>query len=110
MSKVEGARAMRAMGAEKKEKGSSKSEKKVHKMEIRHGASGGYIVTHHQKPKAESMMSGAQEPQEHVIPDAEALQQHVAANMGDSEPAPGASPDQAAGAAQAAPDPGGPGQ
>lgn len=107
MSKVEGARAMRAMGAEKKEKGSSKGEKKVHKMEIRHGASGGYIVTHHQKPKAESMMSGAQEPQEHVIPDAAALQQHVAANMGDSESAQGASPDPTA---QAAPDQGEPGQ
>ena len=107
MSKAEGTRAMRAMGgSEKKEKG--KSDHKVHKMEIRHGASGGYIVTHHQKPKAESMMSGAQEPQEHVIPDAAALQQHVAQNMGDSEPAPAASPDQAAGAAQAAPDQGEP--
>lgn len=97
MSKVEGGRAMRAMaGSEKKEK--SKSSKKVHKMEIRHAANGGYIVEHKHKPSPESMMS-QQEPEEHQIPDVAALQQHVADNMGDSAPAEapqGAAPAEAA--------------
>jgi hypothetical protein len=104
MSKVTGSRAVRAMGSEKKEKGKSSKKSKIHRMEIRHAASGGYIVTHHQKPAADSMLGGAQEPEEHAVPDVAALQQHVAANMGDGAPAPAAPP------AEAAPAQGMPGQ
>lgn len=104
MSKAKGTRALRAMGGSEKKKDEPKNHK-IHKMEIRHGAKGGFIVEH-KKPVSESMASGPQEPEEHVIPNMAALQQHVQDNLGDSQPAQGAEPDPA----EAAPAQGEPGQ
>lgn len=89
-----GKSAMKAMAGEKKKESKPVAKKhKVHKMEIRHAANGGFIVEHKHAPSAESMMtSGPQEPEEHQIPDVAALQQHVADNMGDGQPAPAAPP------------------
>jgi hypothetical protein len=63
-------------------------------MEIRRGASGGYIATHHMKPKLGEMQD---EPEEHVLPDMNQLQQHLSENMGD-QPDQQAQPSPAAGA------------
>jgi hypothetical protein len=60
-----------------------KTGKHVHEMHIRHAASGGYIAKHHFKPQAGSGMP--EEPEEHAIPDMNALTQHVQDNM---QPAP----------------------
>lgn len=71
-----------AMGGKKKSKSKSKHKKggkHVHEMNIRHAASGGYIAKHHFKPQAGSGMP--EEPEEHAIPDMNALTQHVQDNM-----------------------------
>ena len=78
-------RSTAGMGGSKKEskpKSDSKksSKKHVHKMEIRRGASGGYIATHHHKPAADGSQD---ESEEHVLADLPQLQQHVEQNMGD---------------------------
>jgi hypothetical protein len=87
-------RSTAGMGGSKKSSSKSESKKSskkhVHKMEIRRGASGGYIATHHSKPKPGEM---ADEPEEHVLPDMNQLQQHLSENMGDqpdqqAQPAP----------------------
>lgn len=72
-------RAGSAMSGKKKSKSKGKKGgKHVHEMHIRHAASGGYIAKHHFKPGG----GGApQEPEEHAIPDMDALQQHVGDNM-----------------------------
>jgi hypothetical protein len=77
-----------AMGGSRKKSKTKKKKggKHVHEMHIRHGASGGYIAKHHFKPGADGM---PQEPEEHAIPDMDALQQHVADNM---QPGPQPSP------------------
>lgn len=73
-------------------------------MHIKRGKSGGFIVSHHHAPDETGAM---QEPDDHVIPDMQALQSHVADNMGDQGPAPPPSPDmsQAAGPGAGAPPP-----
>ena len=77
-------RSTAGMGGSKKSSSkpeSKKSGKKhVHKMEIRRGASGGYIATHHSKPKPDGSHD---ESEEHVLADLPQLQQHVEDNMGD---------------------------
>lgn len=57
---------------------SKKKKKPVHRMNIRHAASGGYIAEHQFKP---SMNGPAQEPEEHAIPDMDALKAHVEQHM-----------------------------
>lgn len=75
-------RAGSAMGGSKKKSKSKKKKggKHVHEMHIRHAASGGYIAKHHFKPQPGG--SGMpEEPEEHAIPDMNALTQHVQDNM-----------------------------
>lgn len=85
--------------------GSHKSSGKPHSIHVRRGKSGGFIATHHHKAAAGEM---AQEPEDHVVPDMDSLQQHMQAQMGDQPPAPAPQPDPSAGAgpAAAAPQPG----
>src|SRR5690348_14733581 len=91
MRSITGGRAERAMASEKKKESKSTSKKhKVHRMEIRHAANGGFIVEHKHKPEPGEMTMP--EPEEHQVPDVAALQQHVADNMGDGQPAPAAPP------------------
>lgn len=66
-------RAHSVLGGHKKKKG---GKSKVHKMEIRHAANGGFIVEHKRKP------SDMQDPEEHQIGDMDQLKQHVEDNMG----------------------------
>jgi hypothetical protein len=68
---------------------------KPHSIHVKRAHSGGFIATHHHKPVAGEMTP---EPEEHVIPDAEALQAHMQDQMGDQPPAPQPPPDPAAGA------------
>ena len=80
-----------AMGGKKKSKSKSKPKSKakkggkpVHEMHIRHAKSGGFIVKHHFKPQPTQQGGGGgmpQEPEEHAVPDMDALQQHVGDNM-----------------------------
>lgn len=85
-----------------------KSGKKPHSIHVRHAASGGYIATHHHKPSKESMLDSS-EPEDHILPDMQALQQHMADNMPQPEDQGQPSPDQSGGAPppppQAAPAP-----
>ncbi len=90
-------RAKSGMGGSKKSK--SKSGKKPHSMHIRRGKSGGFIVEHHHMPDEDGMTAPTEE---HVVPDLQALQDHVAENMGDQGAAP-QSPDPNAQAQSAAP-------
>jgi NADH dehydrogenase/NADH:ubiquinone oxidoreductase subunit G len=80
------------LGGSKKK--SSSKKRHVHRMEIRHGASGGHIITHHFKPEEDE--NGAMqtpESEEHVMPASEGnqmLAQHVAEHMAppqEAEPA-----------------------
>jgi len=77
----------------------SKSGGKPHSIHVRRGHSGGFVATHHHKPDADGQM---QEPEEHVIPDMQSLNQHMSDSMGDQPPAP-AAPDPAAAQAAAPP-------
>lgn len=76
-----------------KKKSSAAKKRHVHRMEIRHGASGGHIITHHFKPEEdENGNMQTPESEEHVMPPSEGnqmLAQHVAENMA---PPPGAAP------------------
>jgi hypothetical protein len=81
--------------------GHKKSGGKPHSIHVRRGHSGGFVATHHHKPGEDGSM---QEPEEHVIPDIDSLNQHMASNMGDQPPAPAAPPPDPA-AAQGAPPP-----
>ena len=103
-------RATAGMGGGKKSGKSGKSGSKgkhPHSIHIKRGASGGFIVTHHHKAKEGEQ---AQEPEDHVVPDMDQLQQHLAENMGD-QPDQGAEPSpEAAPPAQAQAGPGGPPQ
>lgn len=74
--------------------GKSKSGGKPHSIHVRRGKSGGFIATHHHKAEEGGM---APEPEDHVIPDLDGLQAHMASNMGDQPPAPPATPPIAAG-------------
>jgi hypothetical protein len=87
-------RAKSGMGGSKKSK--HKSGTKPHRIEIRHGKSGGHIVTHHFQPDENGM---AQPSEEHVMPDQASLLDHIAQNTDNQAVAP--SPD--ASAAQAPP-------
>jgi len=83
--------------------GHGKSHGKPHSVHVRRAKSGGFIATHHHKA-AEGEI--APEPEEHVIPDSDALAQHMQDNLGDQPPAPPAEPPPAAAPAAAAPAPG----
>lgn len=75
--------------------GKKKPAKKLKEIRTRKGKSGGFIHEHH-------FSGGEHEPEEHVSPDAQAMLQHMMANMGggaSAAPAPAADPD----AGQAAP-------
>lgn len=66
--------------------GKSAKKHKVHSMHIRKAASGGYIVKHqHETPEPPEP---PQPDQEHVVPDMEALHEHMDEHMGD-QPAAG---------------------
>lgn len=82
-------RAKSAMG------GGHKSSGHPHSIHARRAHSGGFIATHHHKAGADGSMP---EPEEHVLPDMESLQAHMAQNMGDQPPAPAPQPPDAAGA------------
>jgi len=74
--------------AEKEKKHESKSESKPKKhkvkiMHIRKADSGGYVAGHELPP---DMMTGKVPPeQEHILPDIEAMKQHVQDHMGPDE-------------------------
>jgi hypothetical protein len=73
-------------GAKKSSNKKSSSKKRhVHRMEIRHGASGGHIITHHFKPEEdENGNMQTPESEEHIMPPSEGnemLAQHVAEHM-----------------------------
>jgi hypothetical protein len=71
-------------------KSSKKSGKKPHSIHIRRGKSGGFIATHHHQADDGGQ---APEPEDHVVPDLQSLQSHIAENMGDQGAAPPPSPD-----------------
>ena len=89
-------RAHSVLGGSHKSKSKGKG-KKPHHISIRHGKSGGHIVTHHFEPDA----SGTAQPdEEHIMPDKAALMDHLDQNIQD-QPAPQAPPPDAS--AQQAP-------
>ena len=96
-------RAKSMMGGKKSS--GKKSGKKPHHIEIHRGKSGGFIVHHHFKADAGGM---PEEPEQHVVPDVGALQDHVADTMGDQGPAPSPSPAPAAAAGPGPAAPAGP--
>ena len=76
--------------------GKKSKSSKPHSIHVRRGHSGGFVATHHSK-------GADSEPEEHVLPDLQSLQDHMSQNMGDQPPAPAAPPPDAA--AQGAPPP-----
>jgi hypothetical protein len=84
-------RAHSVLGGSHKSKG-SKSKNKHHHIEIRHGKSGGHIVTHHFMPGDDGMTP---DPEEHVMPDKASLMDHLDQNIPDQS-APMAPPPDAA--------------
>lgn len=62
---------------------------KPHSIHVRRGKSGGFIATHHHKAEEGGMTP---EPEDHVVPDLNSLQAHMASNMGDQPPAPPSAP------------------
>ena len=105
-------RAKSAMSGGSKRKSGKKSGHKPHSIHVRRGKSGGYIAEHHYKSDSPDQM--APEPEEHVLPDIQSLQDHMADHMGDqppqeaapSAPAPAGPPAGAAPSAPAAAPPG----
>ena len=95
-------RASHVLGGKGKPKSKSKGGKAPHKISIRHGKSGGHIVTHHFEPDETGM---AQPDEEHIMPDKAALMQHLDANIPDNPapqaPAPAPAPDAASAGASA---------
>ena len=103
MAKTTKSRAHSVLGGKSK---SASKGKHPHSIHVRRGKSGGYIAEHHFK--AESPDQPTPESEEHVLPDLEALQSHMADNMGDQpdqEAQP--SPDAASASPGASPTPGG---
>lgn len=100
-------RAKSHMGGGKKSGKKSESHgDKPHEMHIKRAHGGGYVVTHHKHKK--SPMDSMDEPETHVVPDADQLSQHVQNAMGDQPPAGTPMPDpnaQAAAPPQGAPSP-----
>lgn len=76
-------------------KSSKKTGKKAHEMHIKRGKSGGFIATHHFDNSGKGPDEPPDMPEDHVIPDAASLGQHVQDQMGDQGPAPQAPPEQA---------------
>src|ERR1700677_3035799 len=101
MTKQQASRGKSGMGGGKKK---SKSGKHVHEMYIKRGKSGGFIATHHFDNSGSGPDEPPEMPEDHVIPDAATLGQHVQDQMGDQGAAPMAPPPDA----QAGPGPGGP--
>src|SRR6185312_3291057 len=90
-------------GSKPKSKSKSSSGDKPYEIHVRRAHGGGFIAKHHKKRKPGEM---DEEPQEHVIPDIDQLQQHIADNMGDQPPAgegPAPAPDASQGGAPVAP-------
>lgn len=86
------------MGGGKKKSKKKGKGKKAHKMTIRRSANGGYIAEHSYQPEGPEQM--APEPEEHTVPDIEALKEHVGEHMApeeQQEQAPAPSPSPAAG-------------
>lgn len=81
-------------------KGKHKGGKHPHKIHVRRGKSGGFIAEHHFPPGEDGQM---QEPEEHVLPDMQSLQAHMADNMGDQGASQPPSAPPAAGASAAPP-------
>jgi hypothetical protein len=75
---------------------SAKGKMHTHAMHVRRASGGGYIATHDMKNDAGEAMG----TQEHVIPDADALQDHMQASMGDQPPAGEGDPSMGGGGAQ----------
>ncbi len=86
-------RAHAVLGGSHKSK--SKSGKKPHHISIRHGKSGGHIVTHHFEPDESGV---AQPSEDHVMPDKASLMDHIDQNVPDN-PAPMSPPPDASAAA-----------
>ena len=77
-------RASHVLGGKGKSKSKSKGGKTPHKISIRHGKSGGHVVTHHFEPDETGV---AQPDEEHIMPDKAALMDHIDQNVPDN-PAP----------------------
>jgi hypothetical protein len=87
-------RAKSAMGG----KSGKRTGKPVHHMHIRRGKSGGFVVEHPNQNSAAQMMSGADSgPEQHSVPDLQALHAHLDSHMGD-QPAAGTQPEEGEGA------------
>jgi hypothetical protein len=82
-----GSRAKSVLGGKGKSKSKSKG-KMPHHMTIRHGKSGGHVVTHHFEPDTDGM---SQPDEDHVLPDKASLLDHIDQNTPDV-PAPQAPP------------------
>ncbi len=74
-------------GASKHSEHKKHKKKKVRSIHIRPGASGGFIAKHEMEPEGpdESGVTAPPEPNEHVIPDMEALKQHLQEHMGGND-------------------------
>jgi hypothetical protein len=89
-------RSKSVLGGGGKSKSSSSKGKRPHSVHVKHGASGGYIATHHFKHK---QGEDPIDPEDHVLPDQQAMLDHMEANMPDQ----GAEPPAASAAAPAVP-------
>ena len=86
MAKTTKSRAHSVLGGKSK---SASKGKHPHSIHVRRGKSGGFIVTHHHAPDEDGTTP---EPEDHVVPDLDSLQSHMAENMGDQGPAPAPTP------------------
>ena len=77
--KTESSRAKSGMGGGKKS--SSSKGKHPHETHIKHFKNGGHVVSHHFPPDEDGSMP---EPEEHVMPDKEALLAHLAQAVPDN--------------------------
>lgn len=97
MAEEKKSRASRAMGgsgkkSEKKSSSKSGKKKKVHKIHVSRLTSGGYLAQHETKPDMGEM---PEEPEQHHLPDEDALRDHFAEHLpanGDNEAAEGEAP------------------
>lgn len=93
MAEEKNSRAHSAMsGGSKKSSKKSKTKKHPKEVHIRRGKSGGFIAKHIHDTDPNSPDTAPEPDEEHVLPDMDALHQHLDANMGDQAAAPQAEP------------------
>lgn len=71
--------------ADHKKKSDKKKKRKVHRMELRHAANGGYIATHHYK--SDGGPEPMPEPEDHALMDIDQLHSHMDEHMSPEEEA-----------------------